>query len=374
MSSGFDLAVVGAGIVGLSHALAAAKRGKRVVMLDRDSQANGASVRNFGFITVTGQKAGECWNRARRARDIWVDLAPKAGIEIVHQGLAMVARRPEGAAVLEAFSKTEMGEQCQLMTPMEAFARCPSLRTDTAKAVLWSPHELRVESATAIPKLAAYLQDTYAVEIHRGVTVHAVEDGTLETSAGSFETGATVVCPGDNYTGLFADRIAQFSLTRVLLHMMRVDTAPQIRLGCTIMSDLGLIRYHGYTDLPEVAALRAVIEQEQPDAIAHGIHLIAVQSSDGSLVVGDSHLYSDNPPDSDPADVDRLVTEEMQAVLNLPAWSVRERWTGTHAYASDRLALIDSPSESVRLVLVTSGTGASTGFAIGEEVIADLFD
>ena len=374
MSSSFDLAVVGAGIVGLSHALAAAKRGKRVVMFDRDAQANGASVRNFGFITVTGQKAGECWNRARRARDIWVDLAPKAGIEIVHQGLAMVARRPEGAAVLEAFSKTEMGEQCQLMTPMEAFARCPFLRTDTAKAVLWSPYELRVESATAIPKLAAYLEEIHAVEIHRGVTVHSVEGDRLETSAGTFETGATVVCPGDNYNGLFADRIAQFGLTRVLLHMMRVDTAPQIRLGCTIMSDLGLIRYHGYADLPDVAALRAVIEQEQPDAVAHGIHLIAVQSSDGSLIVGASHLYSDDPPASDPVDVDRLVTEEMQAVLNLPAWSVRERWTGTHAYATDRLALIDSPSETVRLVLVTSGTGASTGFAIGEEVIADLFD
>jgi hypothetical protein len=35
--------------------------------------------------------------------------------------------------------------------------------------------------------------------------------------------------------------------------------------------------------------------------------------------------------------------------------------------------LIDQPADNVRLVIVTSGTGASTAFAIGEEVIDDLF-
>jgi glycine/D-amino acid oxidase-like deaminating enzyme len=68
----FDLAIVGAGICGLAHALAAARLGKRVVVLDRDAQANGASVRNFGFVTVTGQEAGACWRRAMRSRDVWL--------------------------------------------------------------------------------------------------------------------------------------------------------------------------------------------------------------------------------------------------------------------------------------------------------------
>ena len=64
----FDLAVVGAGILGLAHALAAVRRGLSVVVIDRDAQANGASVRNFGFVTVTGQRAGAHWRRARRSR------------------------------------------------------------------------------------------------------------------------------------------------------------------------------------------------------------------------------------------------------------------------------------------------------------------
>jgi hypothetical protein len=51
---------------------------------------------------------------------------------------------------------------------------------------------------------------------------------------------------------------------------------------------------------------------------------------------------------------------------------IRERWIGTYASASDRLMLIDRPSENVRLVMITSGTGASTSFAIAEEVIDEL--
>ncbi len=35
--------------------------------------------------------------------------------------------------------------------------------------------------------------------------------------------------------------------------------------------------------------------------------------------------------------------------------------------------LIDRPADSVRIVMITSGTGASTSFAIAEETIADLY-
>src|SRR5580658_10473619 len=91
----FDVAVVGAGIIGLAHAAMAARAGKRVAVVERDVRANGASIRNFGFITVTGQERGDSWRLARRTRDVWAELAPKAGIEIEHHGLYLTARSPE---------------------------------------------------------------------------------------------------------------------------------------------------------------------------------------------------------------------------------------------------------------------------------------
>src|SRR6201999_3125579 len=122
-SQSYDLAVVGAGVCGLAHALAAARRRKRVAVLDRDAQANGASIRNFGFITVTGQQAGECWQRAMRSRDVWAEIAELAGIPILQRGLVVAARRPEARAVLEAFAETDMGKGCDILSAEAAASR-----------------------------------------------------------------------------------------------------------------------------------------------------------------------------------------------------------------------------------------------------------
>ena len=42
--------IVGAGVLGATHAVAARRRGYDVVHLDRELAARGASVRNFGLV------------------------------------------------------------------------------------------------------------------------------------------------------------------------------------------------------------------------------------------------------------------------------------------------------------------------------------
>src|SRR6202042_3330905 len=155
-SQSYDVAVVGAGICGLAHALAAARRGKRVVVIDRDAQANGASIRNFGFITVTGQQAGTCWRRAKRSVAVWLEIAEAAKIPIVQRGLLTIARRAEARAVIEAFLQMDMGAECRLVEPRELNTSGPSLRADEFAGARYSPHETRVESREAIPQLAAW--------------------------------------------------------------------------------------------------------------------------------------------------------------------------------------------------------------------------
>src|SRR3982751_2990509 len=114
-TSAFDLIVVGAGVVGLANAYTAARRGLRVCVVERDAACVGASIRNFGFITVTGQGAGDTWRRARRAREVWGEVAPQAGIAAVHHGLYLTAFRPQALAVLEEFMSTEMAAGCELL-------------------------------------------------------------------------------------------------------------------------------------------------------------------------------------------------------------------------------------------------------------------
>jgi FAD dependent oxidoreductase TIGR03364 len=365
----FDIAIVGAGIVGLAHALAAARLGLRVAVLDRDAQANGASVRNFGFVTVTGQERGQVWRRARRSRDVWAEIAGPAGIPIEQHGLAMIAQRPEAQAVLEAFLKTDTAEGCAWLDADDARAKLGGMRPARLRGALFSDVDLRVESRTAIPALTRWLEATYRVFFRSGVSVHAIEPGRLETSAGFVRAAAIVVCPGDDLTTLFPDALSGAGITRCKLQMMRL-ASPGYRLPATIMSDLGLVRYLGYAALPEAAVLRAQLAAEQPDHLANGIHLIVAQSADGSLVVGDSHHYAATPDPFASAEVERLILEEFGAVFGVVP-PVLERWTGTYASA-DRHSVVEAPLDAVRLVTVTSGTGASTSFALAEEVIGEL--
>jgi hypothetical protein len=98
--------------------------------------------------------------------------------------------------------------------------------------------------------------------------------------------------------------------------------------------------------------------------------LIAVRSADGTLVVGDSHHYAATPDPFAPMAVDDLILDEYAHVFAGARPQAVERWIGS---APDRLMLIDRPCEGLRIVLITSGTGASTSFAIAEEVIAELY-
>ena len=364
-----DLAVVGAGIGGVSCALAGAARGLRVVVVDRDARARGASVRNFGLVTVSGQDRDTVWPRARRSREVWLAVAEQAGIPVLTRGLWVAAQRAESAAVLEAFVRSDTADGCELLGAAAARRRCPQLRE--AEAVLWSPHELRVESRDAIPALAAWLARAHGVVFHWETAVLGVAPPRLETSRGVLSAAAVVVCPGDDGVTLFPERIAAAGIGRCRLQMMRLDR-PGFTLPGTLMSDLSLVRYGGFAGLAEAAPLRRRLETEQAEYVRHGIHLIVAQGADGSLVVGDSHHAAAGETLDER--VYELLLEEYRAVTGRDAPRVRERWAGTYAVARDRAVFVDTPQPGVRLVVVTSGVGASTGFAIGEDVINNLYD
>lgn len=366
----YDLIVVGAGIVGLAHAYTSARRGLKTLVLERDAQCIGASVRNFGFITVTGQRAGAHWQRAMRSREIWNQLAPQAGIEVLHRGLWMAARRPAAHAVLEAFMQTEMAAGCELLTPKAAAARHPALRTEGLQSVLYSPHELRVESRSAIPRLAEWLHTQCDVDFRFGEEVLEVAAPRVRSSHALYEAERVVVCTNAAPGGLFAPTWAQHQLQQCQLQMLRVRPQPGFVLQGSVMGDLSLVRYEGYAALPAAQALRAQLQQEEAASLGHGIHLIVVQSADGSLVVGDSHHYGAAPAPFALEAVDALILRHLREALQLSEAQVVERWVGTYPVSSAEPCIVHAPDSATRAVAVTSGSGASTALGLAEEVFA----
>jgi FAD dependent oxidoreductase TIGR03364 len=263
-----------------------------------------------------------------------------------------------------------MGAGCRVLRGTALAAHAPPLRGQGVLAALHSPHELRVESRDAIPRLAAWIETGLGVRFRRQVAVQAVAAGRVETTAGTFQAPRIVVCPGPDLASLFPEAFARRGVTLCKLHMLRLAD-PGWRLPAAVMSDLGLDRYRGYAECPSLPALRARLRAEQAQELADGVHLIVVQGADGSLVVGDSHHYGPTPDPFQPESVDALILREAQAVLDLPAPRVLERWTGLYP-SGPQDAFVERVAPGVRLVSVTSGTGASTAFGLAEEVLAEL--
>jgi D-hydroxyproline dehydrogenase subunit beta len=372
MNKSFDIAIVGAGIVGLAHAWAAAKAGKRVVVFDREPQSNGASVRNFGLVSVTGQR-GVGLQRALRTRDIWLELALAAGIPIDQRGLLVAARRPETKRLLEAFAASPTGGATEVLTPERALGKVRVLQTQGLQAALWAPDDIRVECRLAVPRLTRWLAEQHGVEFRKGTLVKAVQPPLIETTTGIIRADAAIVCPGDDLQSLFADRIAHYKPTRCKLQMLRIKPGRRISLGASVISDLGLLRLPAFAELPEADRLRGRIESEQRDAVESGLQLTVVQSPDGSLVVGASHTFGPTVDGIGHDRIDQQLLDEFDGVFDLDARTVSERWTGSYPWCADRPLVVDRPSPSVRLVMNTGGTGFSTAFAIAEEVVGEMF-
>jgi len=374
MKKSYDLLVVGSGIVGLAHAYEARKRGLSVAVIEKNARCTGASIRNFGFVTVSGQGVRDTWRRAVYSAQVWRELANLAKIKILHQGTWILCQRPEAVEVAQAFLKTPMGAACTYYSNTSykdlvslGFANINSLRLQESMGLLYSPHEFRVESKEAIPQLANYLHQEMNVDFIWETEVLSVDDAYVQTSNDQIQAGRVVLCPGAQLTGVVKKYIEKHRLELCTLQMLRVKVQDGFILPGSVMTDNSLARYLGWADLPEAEALKERIAKEMPEYVQEGIHLIVVQSADGSLVVGDSHRYGSAEDVFASEKVERLILDLLYRVLNITEHTIMERWTGVYPSSGVSDALIEKVSPRIRVAIVSSGTGASTAFGLAKD-------
>ncbi len=369
-----DVGVVGAGIVGLAHAYAAARRGRSVIVLERDEAAAGASVRNFGLVLVTGQAAGQALELARETREAWLRSAERAGFWHRESGILVVARREEEMAVLEELvaGAPDSGHDCALLSAREVAERAP-LAADGVLGGLAGRLDCRVAAREAVPAIARWLAAEHGVRFRFGAAARAVDLPRVATSEGAVEVERLVVCPGTDFSTLYPEAFADPGLTRCKLQMLRVaPPRPGFTLDPALLTGLSLVRYPAFAACPSLSALRARLERERPAALAHGVHLIVSQLPGGDLVIGDSHEYARTVSPFHSATIDALLLEEATAVLGAGALEVRERWHGVYPSAGGADWTTTAPEPGVRVVRMNAGLGMSQAFAFADRVVDEL--
>jgi FAD dependent oxidoreductase TIGR03364 len=367
-----DIAIVGAGIVGLAHAYAAARRGNKVVLFERNDLAVGASIRNFGLIWPIGQPAGPRYERALRSRDIWLDLAARSGLWCVESGSLHLAYNQDELDVIAEYRATTAGayENSQLLTPAETAHRSSAVRTDGLLGALWSATELNVDPRQALRILPAYLSAEHSVEVRWGTPVTGISFPVVETPLERWTVDRVIVCSGEDFASLYPLEYAASGITRCKLQMLRTVSQPNgWQLGPCLCAGLTLLHYAAFSHCTTLPALRKRINDEMPFFVEHGIHVLLSQTALGELTIGDSHAYGLTHDPFIREEIDQAVLEYLQTFTTLPSTRIMERWVGIYPLVPGASELILHPCAGVTIVNGLGGAGMTLSFGLAEEVV-----
>jgi FAD dependent oxidoreductase TIGR03364 len=372
------IVVIGGGVLGTMHAVMARRRGYEVVHLEREGEARGASVRNFGLVWVSGRRAGAELALALRARELWAELG--AGVPGLHfrpvGSLTVATDDAELRVLKEAAALPDAVErEFELLDPGAVRAANPALRGELAGGLLCRADAI-VEPRLALPALRDHLAGP-GYEWRPGREVTEIVPNAVRDHTGAWhQCDLVVLCPGAAFTGVtgrYLGSLARDGVRRVRLQMMQ--TAPLAERLTTAVADGDSLRYYPAYDLPG----RSQLPPQAPAAAAARAQLLMVQRADGGLTIGDTHEY-DEPftfdVDSDAYD---HLQARAEALLGAPIPRIQRRWAGVYSEVGTGAAAEgpgqsnaalyhrSEPEPGVVLVTGPGGRGMTCSPAIAEE-------
>ncbi|MFJ9748483.1 TIGR03364 family FAD-dependent oxidoreductase [Streptomyces chartreusis] len=368
--------VVGAGVVGTMHAWQAVERGHEVVQIEREAEARGASLRNFGQIWVSGRAGGEELATALRSRELWEGIGARVpGLGFRPNGSLTPVRGDLELAVAEAAVAREdaAARGHKLLTPDETRALNPALRGEFT-AALYCERDAAVEPRTAQLALREELLKSPNYTFLPGREVReVVGDGAVRDDHGDVHRGDVVVlCTGAWLGGLVRELAGpDLPVRRVRLQMMQTD--PLGEPLTTSVADADSFRYYPAYASDALDALNAGQAQARA-AAAHRMQLLMVQRADGGLTIGDTHEYEHPFAFDTVEDPYDHLTEVVESLLGRPLPKIRRRWAGVYAQCTDpgRVVHRQQVRDGVWLVTGPGGRGMTCSPAIAETTANEL--
>lgn len=368
--------VVGAGVVGTMHAWHAVERGHEVVQIERETEARGASLRNFGQIWVSGRAGGEELDTALRARELWEKIGgrvPALGFR-PNGSLTPVRGELEVAVAEAAVARADAAARgYELLTPGEARTLNPALRGES-DAALYCERDAAVEPRTAQVALRAELLRSRRYTFLPGREVREViGERAVRDDHGEVHTGDTVVlCTGAWLGGLVRELAGpDLPVRRVRLQMMQTD--PLGEPLTTSVADADSFRYYPAYASPALDELNGRRPQAGT-AAEHRMQLLMVQRADGGLTIGDTHEYEHPFAFDTLEDPYDHLTGVVETLLGRPLPKVRRRWAGVYAQCTDsgRVVHRQRVRHGVWLVTGPGGRGMTCSPAIAETTANEL--
>jgi glycine/D-amino acid oxidase-like deaminating enzyme len=319
----FDLAIIGGGICGLSHAAAAASKGLKVAVFEKNIRCLDASARNFGLLTQLYDDGARNGRLAARSRELYEFWSRAGGLPFKRTSSLQLAQSESQLKLLHAFSKAVLKKgimKCEVINAEEAQRLAPALsissslhensKSNKILGALYIHGDALIEPRVLTASLPSFLSSSLSssiVETSRGVpytpvtlrcleAVHSIKQEStnsqhslkLTTSRGNVAFASHVaVCSGADVVSLLPHVFSKHSSSLKLckLQMMRLGLPKKLNstvretLPLPVTSGLTLRRYPAFSAFAPLE--REEMIQAEKDEIADtlGIHIIARPSA-----------------------------------------------------------------------------------------------
>ena len=366
--SGKKVVVVGGGIIGTMHALSALRRGASVTHLERDAAPQGATVRNFGLVWVSGRAVGPELELALRSRSLWEAIGKEVpGVGFRANGSLTPLRREDEVAVVERVMNREDAESrgFELLSAAEAREVNPVLEGNFVSA-LWCRKDAAVESRVALAALREYMAKFGRYEFINNRELVGIGEGKVIDHRGEEHAGDLVfICLGAYLSGFAKELFSTEPLRQVRLLM--AETEPMEQKITTSVANGDSFRYYpAFRD--EAAELLATQDEYESQ---YAIQLLCQQRLHGGLTIGDTHEpvvpahfdTADKPMDA--------IYRHAKALLGEKLPKIERRWFGVYdqlsAPQAGEVYFRKEMAPGVVAVTGAGGRGMTLSAAIAEE-------
>lgn len=347
----YDVAIVGAGIVGAACAHEFANRGMSVVILDRDVVGSGATAAGMGHIVVMDDSEAQL-ALTRYSQQLWRTLKPELPVDAEYDECGTIWVAADEDEMVEVRRKhdyyTQHGVPTSVLEAQSLRRLEPNLRERLAggllvpqDGVLYPPCAARFLIERAQKRGAKLRVASSVAQIGRGRVM--LSDG--------LEIGAGIIV---NAGGCFA-----------------AELTPGIeinkRKGHLVITD----RYAGFLhhQLVELGYLKSA-HSVSADSVAFNVQ----PRRTGQILIGSSRQYGAEHKDVDHGILTRMLERARQYMPALGPMSAVRTWTGFRAATPDKLPLIGPwpRDKSVFLATGHEGLGITTSLATARILVDQI--
>jgi FAD dependent oxidoreductase TIGR03364 len=364
----FDIAIVGGGIIGLAQAWERARKGQKVILFERNPQAQGASIRNFGMIWPIGQPT-DSYPVALKSREIWLELAEKANFWAAATGSLHVAYQEDEWAILNEFHDLYKNSPyaIELMTPEMVGQKSAAVRKEGLLGAMFSSTEVNVDPRQAVWQLHKYLKEVMKVQIEYKTVISNIDFPILRSGTKMWKADKIILCTGEDLETLYPEYYQSLALVKCKLQMMRTISQPSDwQPGPNLAAGLTLLHYESFLTCPSREILKKRIEIESPEYLKRGIHVLASQTAYNEITIGDSHHYGDDIMPFDEQKTNELILQYLDTFAHFPKPEMQSFWNGTYVKNLNAKWHIGEVASGVQVVTGVGGAGMTLSFGLAD--------